>query len=107
MSVDTKKKELIGRFRNPGAKWDRTSEPVLDHNFPSEADGRAMPYGFLDLQANPDFAVDCLVLWWCQVGHHPYPHVLPPFSPIPAAATAAVPGPGNTPSSTACAIRTT
>ena len=45
ISVDTKKKELVGAFRNPGAKWDRSPELVNDHDFPSDAEGRAIPYG--------------------------------------------------------------
>ncbi len=52
ISVDTKKKELVGAFKNQGAKWDR--EPVLvnDHDFRSNADGIAVPYGVYDLRAN-------------------------------------------------------
>ena len=51
ISVDTKKKELVGAFKNQGAKWDH--EPVLvnDHDFRSDADGIAVPYGVYDLQA--------------------------------------------------------
>ena len=45
ISVDTKKKELVGAFRNPGAKWDHSPELVNDHDFPSAAEGRAIPYG--------------------------------------------------------------
>ena len=48
ISVDTKKKELVGRFRNPGAKWDRSPELVNDHDFRSDADGLAVPYGIYD-----------------------------------------------------------
>ena len=44
ISVDTKKKELVGAFRNPGAKWDRSPELVNDHDFPSDAEGLAIPY---------------------------------------------------------------
>ena len=36
LSVDTKKKELIGAFKNPGAKWDREPHPVNDHDFRSD-----------------------------------------------------------------------
>ena len=76
ISVDTKKKELIGRYRNPGAKWGRKAEQVNDHDFRSLADGLAVPYGIYDLHANagsfqvgrsydtPQFAVDCIVRWW-------------------------------------------
>jgi len=85
ISVDTKKKELIGAFKNQGTKWDR--EPVLvnDHDFRSNADGIAVPYGVYDLQANrgtlfvstscdtPEFAVDCIENWWCTEGQLRYP----------------------------------
>ena len=85
ISVDTKKKELIGAFKNQGAKWDR--EPVLvnDHDFRSDADGIAVPYGVYDLQANrgtlfvgtsydtPEFAVDCIENWWRTEGQLRYP----------------------------------
>ena len=47
-----KKKELVGTFRNPGAKWDRSPELVNDHDFRSDADGRAVPYGIYDPRAN-------------------------------------------------------
>ena len=52
ISVDTKKKELVGAFRNPGAKWDHSPELVNDHDFPSAAEGRAIPYGIYDPRAN-------------------------------------------------------
>ena len=52
ISVDTKKKELVGAFRNPGAKWDHTPELVKDHDFRSEAEGIAIPYGIYDPRAN-------------------------------------------------------
>ena len=52
ISVDTKKKEPIGRFKNPGVAWRRTPVLVKDHDFRSEADGVAIPYGIYDLHAN-------------------------------------------------------
>jgi len=84
ISVDTKKKELVGVFKNAGTKWDR--EPVLvnDHDFRSEAQGIAVPYGVYDLQANrgtlfvsssydtPQFAVDCVEKWWRSEGQQRY-----------------------------------
>ena len=85
ISVDTKKQELVGAFKNAGAKWDRAPELVRDHDFPSDADGRAIPYGIYDLQANtgtvfvgttadtPAFAVDCLEKWWRTEGRKCYP----------------------------------
>ncbi len=85
ISVDSKKKELVGRFKNPGAKWGRTPEPVNDHDFRSLADGIVVPYGIYDLQANagsfyvgcshdtPQFAVDCIAQWWQSEGLERYP----------------------------------
>jgi hypothetical protein len=52
ISVDTKKQEPIGNFENAGAKWDRQPILVKDHDFRSEADGMAIPYGIYDTQAN-------------------------------------------------------
>src|ERR1019366_8828554 len=52
ISVDTKKKEQIGNFKNTGAKWDREPILVKDHDFRSDADGMAIPYGIYDTQAN-------------------------------------------------------
>ena len=52
ISIDTKKKELIGRFKNAGAKWDRYPEQVHDHDFRSLASDVAVPYGIYDLRAN-------------------------------------------------------
>ncbi len=77
ISVDTKKKELIGNFKNAGRIWCRAAEAVNIHDFLSEGVGRAVPYGIYDLQHNrgtvyvgqsadtPTFAVDNL-LDWCQ-----------------------------------------
>ncbi len=85
ISVDTKKKELVGAFKNAGAKWDRVPELVKDHDFRSEAEGRAIPYGIYDPQANtgtvfvgatadtPAFAVDCIEKWWRTEGRKRYP----------------------------------
>jgi len=84
VSIDTKKKELVGNFKNPGKAW--SSEPVLvnDHDFPSTAFGKAVPYGVYDVGANcgtlfvgtshdtPDFAVDNLGRWWTGEGQHRY-----------------------------------
>lgn len=91
VSVDTKKKELIGLFKNSGTVW--TKKPILvnDHDFRSDAAGIAVPYGIYDTDANrghfvvgtshdtPAFAVDCLVDWWLKFGRHRYPkadHIL-------------------------------
>lgn len=84
ISVDTKKKELIGNFKNAGRTWVQLPTRVLDHDFRSDADGLAVPYGILDLQANrgrmfvglssdtPEFAVDAVVHWWSHEGHRAY-----------------------------------
>jgi hypothetical protein len=75
LSVDTKKKELVGNFKNAGQIWGKTPERVNVHDFPSEALGRAVPYGLYDRQHNcgtvyvgqsadtPAFAVDNIAAW--------------------------------------------
>ena len=85
ISVDSKKKELIGAFKNPGAKWDRQAELVRDHDFRSEAKALATPRGIYDIQANcgsvfvglshdtPAFAVDTIAQWWQYEGRLRYP----------------------------------
>ena len=84
ISVDTKKKELVGRFKNGGVSWQAQPLLVKDHDFRSEASGIAIPYGLYDPQANrgtvfvgttcdtPDFAVDCLDKWWRTEGNQRY-----------------------------------
>lgn len=86
ISVDTKKKELIGNFKNDGQAWTKEAELVNDHDFPSDALGRIVPYGIYDIQANrgwvcvtlsaetPAFAVDTIEKWWRQEGRKRYPH---------------------------------
>lgn len=85
ISVDTKKKELVGRFKNNGRVWSREPIAVQDHDFRSQANGLAIPYGIYDLQANrglvvvgtshdtPAFAVDAICQWWCRDGRQRYP----------------------------------
>lgn len=84
ISVDTKKKEMIGNFKNPGAKWDKIGHLVNDHDFPSDALGKAVPYGIYDTIRNkgmvivgtssdtPEFAVDSIVTWWRKEGCKSY-----------------------------------
>ena len=55
VSVDTKKKELIGNFKNAGRTWRKTPDEVNAHDFPSDAECRAVPYGIYDLAANCGF----------------------------------------------------
>lgn len=85
VSVDTKKKELVGLFKNPGAAWSKQPTPVNDHDFRSDGKGIAVPYGVLDLEANrghvcvgmshdtPQFAVHALAQWWGRTGRSRYP----------------------------------
>ncbi len=85
ISVDTKKKELIGCFKNAGAVWAKAATPVKDHDFRSEASHIASPYGILDPIANrghvfvgtshdtPSFSTDCIARWWKTDGHARYP----------------------------------
>jgi hypothetical protein len=86
ISVDTKKKELVGQFKNNGQVWSRQPVAVQDHDFRSQARGMAIPYGIYDLQANcglvmvgtshdtPAFAVDAICQWWRRDGRHRYPN---------------------------------
>jgi len=87
ISVDAKKKELVGEFGNPGRAWRPAGEPaaVRDHDFASEADGKAIPYGVYDLAANAGwvnvgtdhdtaaFAVESIRRWWDGIGRASYP----------------------------------
>jgi hypothetical protein len=85
ISVDTKKKELIGRFKNAGRVWGQMAEVVNAHDFRQDALGRAVPYGIYDRTHNrgtvyvgqsadtPRFAVDTLVRWWVDEGHAAFP----------------------------------
>jgi hypothetical protein len=52
ISVDTKKKEVVGPFRNAGTVWSRQPRAVRDHDFRSEGIGMAVPYGIYDVGAN-------------------------------------------------------
>lgn len=87
ISVDTKKKELIGKFINKGSEWRQKGDPVLveDHDFRSRADGVAIPYGAYDIGKNEgfvnvgiskdtaEFAVNSISLWWKKIGKKNYP----------------------------------
>jgi len=84
VSIDAKKRELVGNFKNNGTAWRRTPDLVRDHDFRSEAKGIAIPYGIYDVCANrgtvfvgtshdtPDFAADNLVRWWESEGRERY-----------------------------------
>lgn len=85
ISVDTKKKELIGAFKNNGRAWSRAAEAVNVHDFLSEAAGRAVPYGIYDPAHNrgtvyvgfsgdtAQFAVDAIACWWQTEGRSLFP----------------------------------
>jgi hypothetical protein len=87
LSVDTKKKELVGNFKNGGREWQPKGQPDLVdvHDFPDDAVGKAIPYGVYDVAANdgfvsvgidhdtPVFAAASLEAWWKQVGSKRYP----------------------------------
>jgi len=72
ISVDAKKKELIGNFKNPGQRWQRQATLVNAHDFPKDAVAKPMPYGIYDVvhnlgyvyvgiaAATPEFAVDAI-----------------------------------------------
>lgn len=76
VSIDGKKKELVGNFKNHGAIYCRESENVNVYDFPSDAIGKATPYGIYDLACNtgtvfvgtnydtPSFAVESIDKWW-------------------------------------------
>ncbi|MCI0553599.1 MAG: ISAzo13 family transposase, partial [Anaerolineae bacterium] len=84
ISVDTKKRELVGNFKNAGRTWRRKAIPVLEYDYPSHADGVAIPYGIYDLGANegfvvigvahqtPEFAIAAIRLWWIKIGRLRY-----------------------------------
>ncbi len=86
ISVDTKKKELIGNFKNSGRLWRDQPCDVADHDFPSYAEAKIAPYGIYDTIANKGavylglshdtaaFAVDSICSWWKQCGSVRYPH---------------------------------
>lgn len=85
ISVDTKKKELIGPFYQTGQVWASQATDVYLHDFPTDALARAVPYGIYDEQHQQghvyvglsadtaEFAVDAIVAWWSQHGQHLYP----------------------------------
>lgn len=84
ISVDGKKKELVGNFKNAGRSWRRRPHQVLDHDYPTWAKGRANPVGIYDLahndgyvvigisQETPSFEVAAIRRWWLDVGQRRY-----------------------------------
>ncbi len=85
VSVDTKKKELIGNFPNTGRSWCRGAPEVAEHDFPSQAECQAVPFGVYDVTRNtgyvvvgtshntPEFAVGAIDRWWQAEGRFAYP----------------------------------
>ena len=88
ISVDTKKKELVGTFKNGGREWQPKGYPeeVSVHDFPTDALGKAIPYGVFDMSRNeawvsvgrdhdtPAFAVASIRQWWRMMGTRAYPN---------------------------------
>jgi len=88
ISVDTKKKELVGEYKNAGRDWRPAGDPVQVnvHDFPDKQLGKAVPYGVYDLANDAGwvtvgtdhdtaaFAVNTIRTWWEQVGKPAYPH---------------------------------
>ena len=87
ISVDTKKKELVGQFANAGREWRPGGRPVLvnSHDFPQDSAGRAVPYGVCDVTGDTGwvsvgtdhdtaaFAVESVRRWWKAAGRDEYP----------------------------------
>ena len=87
ISVDTKKKELVGEYDNNGVEWQPEGEPVAvnSHDFPDPKVGKAIPYGVYDVTNNEgwvsvgdiadtsEFAVEAIRRWWNTLGHARYP----------------------------------
>lgn len=88
ISVDTKKKELVGRFTQAGREWQRSGAPeeVSTYDFPDLAEGKAIPYGVYDIADDSAwvsvgvdhdtsvFAVATIKQWWQQMGQSKYPN---------------------------------
>jgi hypothetical protein len=87
ISIDTKKKELVGEFKNPGQEWQPKGEPekVNVHDFPDKKLGKAIPYGIYDLASNEgwvsvgidhdtaQFAAASIRRWWTEMGSQRFP----------------------------------
>jgi DDE family transposase len=84
VSVDSKKRELVGNFKNPGCRWECTPRRVYDHDFRTDSLGVAIPYGIYDVAENrgalvigvshdtPAFAAHAIAHWWRQEGSQRY-----------------------------------
>ena len=86
ISIDTKKKELVGNFQQRGRRWCQAADAVNTHDFKTDASAQATPYGLYTLNQNrgyvrvgvsantAEFAVDTIVSWWQAEGQHAFPH---------------------------------
>ena len=86
ISIDTKKKELLGNFHRDGVTDGVEPTIVNDHDFPSDANGKVIPHGIYDLARNQaslhlndshdtcEFACESIELWWLEQGRKNYPH---------------------------------
>jgi hypothetical protein len=86
ISVDSKKKERIGNFKNNGREWCREAAAVNEHDFDQDAIGKAVPYGIYDLAHHlgyvyvgqssdtPQFAVEMIARWWNEAGQRLFPN---------------------------------
>jgi hypothetical protein len=84
ISIDAKKRERVGDFKNPGRRWCRQATDVNAHDFPTDAVAQAVPYGVYDPELNrghvcvgtsgntADLAVDAIRDWWRQKGRRRY-----------------------------------
>jgi hypothetical protein len=85
ISVDTKKKELLGNFRRDGRTYTQQTVETFDHDFPSAAEGKLIPHGIFDLANNHasihlntshdtgELCCDSIALWWHEHGRSAYP----------------------------------
>ena len=85
ISVDTKKKEMLGNFYRKGKLYTKEALKVLDHDFPSYSDGKIVPHGLFDIGLNKahinlgtshdttEFACASIERWWNLYGRHDYP----------------------------------
>lgn len=87
VSVDTKKKEVLGKLKNPGQTYRKSGQPIKvdTHDFPSKELGKAVPYGVYDIDLNEagvtvgigsdtaEFAVAAIGRWWDRLGNRRYP----------------------------------
>lgn len=89
ISVDAKKKENIGKYKNPGKEWEKKGKPtaVNTYDFPDKDKGKACPYGVFDMTRNEGwvnvgisrdtakFAVESIRRWWFGMGYFRYPDI--------------------------------